>query len=164
MAANDARAFPEYGVAFLACGVMTLNTNKEIAGAMTNLAAWVSKDNGPWVACANAPAQQGTTGIVSVLLSAAEQTAYNVDVKFVQTTIASANDLFLTWQNIVWTSKNGRGQSRFEELVRKVAEFAINQATQSGAALSTYCDDGITVSVAGAFTPGDTSAVRSAMN
>ncbi len=164
MASTDAIAFPEQNKAFRAYGVFVLiTTGKESSGALTNLAAFVSKDGGAWVSCAAAPGQQGTTGQVWVDLTAAECNANSVIVKFTST-LANAVDVIVPLRTLAWSSKAGRGASRMEELLRKTCEFAINQVSQSGAALTIYCDDGATVSVSGTFTPGDTVATRGALS
>lgn len=164
MAASDSRAFPEKGVAQRVYGVFTLvTTGKESSGALTALAASVSKDGGAYASCTNSPVQQGTTGIVYVDLTTTEMNANQVIVKFTSS-LANAVDVIVPITPLEWASASGRGNSRFEQLLRKVFEFCANLMTRSSSSMTVYCDDGTTASLTCTVTEGDTTGTRGAMS
>ena len=84
MANTDyAVAFPVNGQSFYATSViLDSTTGNESTGGLTTLAATVSKDGGACASCTNTPTEIGTTGYVTVLLTATEMSANVVIVKF----------------------------------------------------------------------------------
>lgn len=163
MAASDSRTFPEKGVAQRVYGVFTLvTTGKESSGSLTALAATVSKDGGAYASCTNSPTQQGTTGIVYVDLTATEMNANQVIVKFASS-LANTVDVIIPITPLEWASAAGRGNSRFEQLLRKVFEYTCNLMSRSSSSVTLYCDDGSTTSLSGTVTEGDTTGTRGSM-
>lgn len=160
MAAADSRTFPEQGVAQRVYGTFKLvTTGKESAGALSALAASYSIDGGAWTTCTNAPVQQGTTGIVYVDLTAAEHVGNHMKVKF-SSSLANTIDVIQEWNPLEWSSKAGRGDSRFEELLRKVVEYLLNRNVDEGVTQTIYCDDDSTVSMDGSVSESEVSASR----
>lgn len=160
MAATDASYFPVKSQAFRATGVFQLvTTGKESAGALTALAAFVAKDGGAYLACDNAPAQVGTTGMVSIDLTATEMNAWTVVVKWTST-LANTPDVIKVINPIDMTelaSPNGRadqGAKRLEQYVRQTWARFQNKVVQnrSSGAFSQYQSNGTTVELSGAVT------------
>lgn len=122
MAATDATYYPVKGQAFRATGVFTLvTTGKESSGALTALAASISKDGGAYASATNSPAQQGTTGIVTLDLTSTEMDANTVIVKFTSS-LANTVDVIQIMRPVVLDETAG---NVFAATVKRLEQFVI---------------------------------------
>lgn len=158
MASTDASYYPVKGQAFRVSDVFTLvTTGKESSGALTALACSVSKDGGAYASSTNAASQQGTTGIVSVDLTATEMTANTVIVKFTSS-LANAVDVIRVFRPVDLSEVAGRADletvKRPEHFTLQIWRRWFNQRTQnrSTGAYTQYLADNSTVDVAGTVT------------
>jgi hypothetical protein len=160
MAATDATHFPVKNQAFRLTVVFTLiTTGKESSGALTALAASVSKDGGAASAATASPTQQGTTGLVTLDLTATEMNADTVVVRFTSS-LANTVDCIVVLRPIDLSEVAGRADSH---TVKKYERFTLqnwrrwfNQRSQvrSTGAYTQYMADNTTVDVSGTVSAG----------
>ena len=143
-------------------------SGNELTGGLTSLAATVSKDGGAFASCTNTPAEIGTTGYVSVLLTATEMDANAIIVRFTASnTGAMAGRAFI--YPLVLSEEAGAWDDqtvqRVEQAILQGAGYALNKVTISGAnengvsTLTLYKRDGTTAWLTG--TASDDGTVTS---
>ncbi len=158
MAATDATYFPVKNQAYRLTRVFTLvTTGKESSGALTSLAASVSKDGGAYASATASPAQQGTTGIVTLDLTATEMNADTVVVKFTSA-LANTVDVISVLVPVDLSEVAGRPDAptvkKFERFVLSLYRRWFNKRSQnrSTGTFTQYLADESTVDVQGAVT------------
>lgn len=160
MAAIDALAFPEKGRAYRVYGTfLVVSTQKESSGALTALAAVVAEDDGAYASTINAAVQVGTSGRVYVDLTLAEVGGNFGQVKFTSS-LSGVNDVIVPFNPLEFESKEGRGTTRFEEVIRKVGDWVMNRHVDEGVTYSVKCDDDVTDSLTGTVTESEVVAER----
>lgn len=158
MAASDASHFPVKGQARLVTGVFTLiTTGKEASGSLSSLTAVVSKDGGAYGSCTNSPVQQGTTGLVSVLLTATEMASNTVVVKFTSA-LANTIDVIQVFYPADLSEPTGRPDA---QTVVRLESFIVQgygrwnnlrTQTRTGGAFTLFKADGTTTMLSGGVT------------
>lgn len=171
MADSDyGQAMPAYGQGcYVQSVILSSSTGNELTGGLTGLAATVSKDGGAFASCTNTPAEIGTTGYVSVLLTATEMTANNVIVKFAANNANAMNGrvfiapVVMTETATAWNSQT---VNRFEQVVMQGTAYSMNKVTidNTSGALTVYKRDGTTTYFTGTASDDGTTTTKGTLS
>lgn len=133
-------------------------SGNELTGGLTSLAATVSKDGGAFASCTNAPAEIGTTGYVSVLLTATEMNANAIIVRFTASNTgamagrAFVYPLVLSEEDGSWDAQTVK---RVEQAILQGTAYSLNKVSITGAneqgvgTITLYKRDGATAWLTG---------------
>lgn len=131
MSASNAKLFPTKGYAeYIVAIIKNAGTGNPLTGGLTSLAAAISKDGGAFASTTNVPVEIGTSGFVSIDLTAAEMnanvillniTATNTNAQYAQVVINPAD---LTQYAV---AAGDQTVIRFEQYILQAWGYIINR-------------------------------------
>lgn len=141
--------FPVKGQAFMLSGLIkNYADNNALTGGLTDLAATIAKDYGSFVSTSNVPVEIDTSGWWTLVLDSSEMDC-NAFALQVTASNSGAMDSYVEIKTLDLSQFVGRWDQqdsiRFEQMIKQVLYIlALYGATQEGALLTFFADDGVT--------------------
>ena len=156
-----------YGQAFnLSAVVRSATTSNPLAGGLTGLSAMVSKNDGAWTTTTNVPVERGTSGWVSLDLTASEMTATKIDVQIVATNTGAVYAC-MSYAPVVLSPFTGRFDAqailRTEQAMMDLVAFLYGGVSYIGSQMAVSNVNG-SPKVVGSVIEGDAAGQRSALS